>query len=88
MNRWILIALSSLLSLGTLSTSQAQDKYPSKPVTLIVPQAAGGANDAIARVIAQKPSKPANRSSSTTARALAAMWARRRPQRPRPMAIP
>ena len=54
MNRWILIALSSLLSLGTLSTSQAQDKYPSKPVTLIVPQAAGGANDAIARVIAQK----------------------------------
>lgn len=32
----------------------AQDKYPSKPVTLIVPQAAGGANDAIARVIAQK----------------------------------
>ncbi|MFM6991508.1 MAG: Bug family tripartite tricarboxylate transporter substrate binding protein [Rhodoferax sp.] len=32
----------------------AQDKYPSKPVTVIVPQAAGGANDAIARVIAQK----------------------------------
>jgi tripartite-type tricarboxylate transporter receptor subunit TctC len=32
----------------------AQDKYPSKPVTIIVPQAAGGANDAIARVIAQK----------------------------------
>lgn len=32
----------------------AQDKYPSKPVTVIVPQAAGGANDTIARVIAQK----------------------------------
>ena len=32
----------------------AQDKYPSRPVTLIVPQASGGANDAIARVIAQK----------------------------------
>lgn len=32
----------------------AQDKYPNKPVTIIVPQAAGGANDAIARVIAQK----------------------------------
>lgn len=32
----------------------AQDKYPSKPVTVIVPQAAGGANDGIARVIAQK----------------------------------
>jgi tripartite-type tricarboxylate transporter receptor subunit TctC len=32
----------------------AQDKFPSKPVTIIVPQAAGGANDAIARIIAQK----------------------------------
>jgi tripartite-type tricarboxylate transporter receptor subunit TctC len=32
----------------------AEEKYPSKPVTVIVPQAAGGANDAIARVIAQK----------------------------------
>lgn len=32
----------------------AQDPYPSRPVTIIVPQAAGGANDAIARVIAQK----------------------------------
>ena len=28
----------------------AQDKYPSKPITVVVPQAAGGANDAIARV--------------------------------------
>ncbi|HOB01055.1 MAG TPA: tripartite tricarboxylate transporter substrate-binding protein, partial [Casimicrobium huifangae] len=35
----------------------ADDKYPSKPVTIIVPQAAGGANDAIARVIAQKLSE-------------------------------
>ena len=34
--------------------AHAQDKYPSRVVTLIVPQAAGGANDAIARVIAQK----------------------------------
>ncbi len=34
-------------------TAGAQDKYPSKPITLVVPQAAGGANDAIARVVAQ-----------------------------------
>ena len=32
----------------------AQDKYPAKPVTVVVPQAAGGANDAIARIVAQK----------------------------------
>jgi tripartite-type tricarboxylate transporter receptor subunit TctC len=32
----------------------AQDKYPVKPVTVIVPQAPGGANDVIARIVAQK----------------------------------
>ena len=32
----------------------AQDKFPSKPITVVVPQAAGGANDTIARVVAQK----------------------------------
>ena len=35
----------------------AQDKYPSRPITLIVPQAAGGANDIIARVVAQRLSE-------------------------------
>ena len=35
-------------------TAFAQNKYPTKPVTLIVPQAPGGANDAIARVVGQK----------------------------------
>ena len=35
-------------------TAFAQDRYPSKPVTVIVPQAPGGANDTIARIIAQK----------------------------------
>ena len=52
MQRRTLLALS--LSLAATGGALAQDKYPSKPVTLIVPQAAGGANDAIARVIAQK----------------------------------
>ena len=41
------------LALASFSTL-AQDKYPSKPVTVIVPQAPGGANDAIARIVAQK----------------------------------
>ena len=48
------LSLSLPLSLAATGVALAQDKYPSKPVTVIVPQAAGGANDAIARVIAQK----------------------------------
>jgi tripartite-type tricarboxylate transporter receptor subunit TctC len=52
MQRRTLLALS--LALAATGTALAHEKYPSKPVTLIVPQAAGGANDAIARVIAQK----------------------------------
>ena len=33
---------------------QAQDKYPSKPIRLIVAFPAGGSTDIIARVVAQK----------------------------------
>ncbi len=50
-----LIALSlASAALAAAGVAQAQDKFPSKPVTIIVPQAAGGANDTIARVIAAK----------------------------------
>lgn len=44
---------TSLIALAA-GTAGAQERYPSRPVTLVVPQAAGGANDAIARVVAQK----------------------------------
>jgi tripartite-type tricarboxylate transporter receptor subunit TctC len=36
------------------ATAQATDMWPSKSITLIVPQAAGGANDTVARAFAQK----------------------------------
>ena len=43
---------AALLALG-LSTAAAAD-YPSRPITMIVPQNAGGTNDIAARILAQK----------------------------------
>ncbi|MEY4976386.1 MAG: putative extracytoplasmic binding receptor [Pseudomonadota bacterium] len=53
--RRTLLALGLALGLG--AQAMAQDRFPNKPITLIVPQAAGGANDAIARILAQKLSE-------------------------------
>jgi tripartite-type tricarboxylate transporter receptor subunit TctC len=50
-SRTRLIALAALL-LGI--TSAAADDYPSRPVRFVVPLAAGGGNDLLARVIAPK----------------------------------
>ena len=55
-------ALALALTAAFLSAAQAQDKYPNRPVILIVPQATGGANDAIARVVAQKLSEQTGQS--------------------------
>ena len=53
--RFAILKIASLgLCLSMSGLALAQEKFPSRPVTLVVPQAAGGANDAIARVIAQK----------------------------------
>jgi tripartite-type tricarboxylate transporter receptor subunit TctC len=37
-----------------LAKSALADDFPSRPITLIVPQAPGGGNDTIGRIIAQK----------------------------------
>ena len=42
---------------GAAATAPAQEVYPSRSVTVIVPQAPGGANDAIARIVTQKLSE-------------------------------
>jgi len=46
--------LTITVMLGLALTAHAADKYPSKPVRVIVPYVAGGAADITTRVIAQK----------------------------------
>jgi tripartite-type tricarboxylate transporter receptor subunit TctC len=50
-------SIAVLLLAAVAGAAAAQDNYPSKPVTVIVPQAAGGGNDVIARIVAQKLSE-------------------------------
>ncbi|RRD66604.1 tripartite tricarboxylate transporter substrate binding protein [Comamonadaceae bacterium OH2310_COT-174] len=48
------LAAAGLASSWLAGAVLAQEKYPARPVTLVVPQAAGGANDVLARVLAQR----------------------------------
>jgi tripartite-type tricarboxylate transporter receptor subunit TctC len=50
------ILLSAAFGLALNGVGAAQD-YPSRPITLVVPYAAGGGNDVMARIVAEKMSK-------------------------------
>ena len=51
------ILAGAALATALMSTASAQADYPNRPVSVIVPQATGGANDTIARIVAAKLSE-------------------------------
>jgi len=50
--RYMLVA--ALAAAATLTAAQAQDRWPSKPITYIVPFGAGGTTDSLARLVTLK----------------------------------
>jgi tripartite-type tricarboxylate transporter receptor subunit TctC len=48
------LILAAAVALGLASPAGAQDRFPVRPVTLVVPFAAGGSTDVVARLVAQK----------------------------------
>ena len=51
--RRIVLLAAALCCLGS-TLSQAQSTYPSRTIVMLVPQAAGGTNDIVGRVVGQR----------------------------------
>jgi tripartite-type tricarboxylate transporter receptor subunit TctC len=56
MRRLMILLSAAVLAFGTLSAS-AQDKYPNRPIKVLVPYAPGGATDITARIVADEIQK-------------------------------
>jgi tripartite-type tricarboxylate transporter receptor subunit TctC len=57
MHRRFVIATAALAAIFTGAPPVGAQGYPTRPITLVVPFPAGGGNDALARVVAQKMSR-------------------------------
>src|SRR6202790_3439759 len=57
MRRLGIFALSLVCLAAAAGFAQAQDKYPSKPIKIIVPYVPGGATDIVARILADQMGK-------------------------------
>lgn len=80
--------ISVALALATSPHSATAQKYPEKPIRLIIQSPAGGTADLIARLIAQKLSERLGQPVIADNRAGArARSAPKLPRRPRPTAI-
>ncbi len=54
LRRTVLLGLTAALSMGSAPIATGQETYPTRPITLVVPYAPGGATDIIGRVIAEE----------------------------------
>ena len=77
--RKLVLATTAIAAICGFAGSAAAQSFPSRPITMIVPFAAGGPTDVIARVVGERHagSRSGNRSSSRTSPAPAARIARR-----------